>query len=148
MVRYAGFWIRLVADFIDSLILSVAAWGVAVALLGAFKFATSSTISAFGEEFFELGIYGCLSFPYYVYGHLRWGQTVGKRILGVKVVNYQDRKPITLKQSIIRFVGYGVSAIPMMGGYIMAAWQPQKLALHDLMANTMSIRLPRKQAAA
>jgi uncharacterized RDD family membrane protein YckC len=50
--------------------------------------------------------------------------------------------PISLKQSWIRCLSYTLSYLPMCAGFIMAAFQPEKRALHDLIAGTVSIVKP------
>jgi uncharacterized RDD family membrane protein YckC len=47
--------------------------------------------------------------------------------------------PISMKQSVIRSIGYAISYLPLAAGYLMAAFHPEKRALHDLLAGTVSI---------
>jgi uncharacterized RDD family membrane protein YckC len=160
-VRYAGFWIRLVADIVDSLILTIASWIVEYALLGVFYLgwmmiekSRGGGVPPFGEAFdafrlqvLNIGLYFCVSFPYYVWGHFRWGTTLGKRPFGIYVLRADDHGSITLKQSIGRFFGYGLSYALFFCGFIMAAFHPDKRALHDLLAGTISIRKPERVVA-
>ncbi len=94
----------------------------------------------FMMQILNTGLYFCLSFPYFVIGHQRWGTTLGKRLFRVYVVNQTDLGPLTLGQSVSRYLGYFVSALPLAAGYTMAAFHPEKRALHDLIAGTVSIR--------
>jgi uncharacterized RDD family membrane protein YckC len=89
------------------------------------------------------GLYVLMAFPYYVIGHYRYGTTLGKRPLRVYVVQAGSFERITLKQSVIRFFGYLVSYLPFGAGFLMAAFHPQKRALHDLIAGTVSVRRER-----
>ncbi|MEO6173099.1 MAG: RDD family protein [Arenimonas sp.] len=61
--------------------------------------------------------------------------SIGKRMLGIKVTNMQGG-PIALPQSIGRFLAAGLSWITMNLGHALAAWTPQRLALHDYVAGT------------
>ncbi|OFZ79740.1 MAG: hypothetical protein A2583_06660 [Bdellovibrionales bacterium RIFOXYD1_FULL_53_11] len=160
--KYAGFWIRLVADLIDSLLLSVAAWILEYALLGIFyggwalyASKTGQDLPSFRNAFnalwmqvFNLGLYGVLAFPYYVWGQFKYGTTLGKKPLKIYVVSADDFGRITLKQSIIRCLGFIVSYLPFIAGYFMAGLHPRKQALHDLLAGTVSIRKKDVQTAA
>jgi uncharacterized RDD family membrane protein YckC len=155
-VRYAGFWIRFLADVIDTLILTAVSWGLEILVLGAFYWIQFSLMPGGGgiesaPEFWDafsglfvqvlnVGIYLALSFPYFAYGTFKYGTTLGKRPFGIRVVDAETLGPITLKQSIIRFAGYSLSGILLLAGYLMAAWHPRKQALHDLMAKTVSLR--------
>jgi uncharacterized RDD family membrane protein YckC len=149
--RYAGFWIRLVADVIDTLLLTVAAWFLELMFLGIVYFVGASAgVSQYHKPFndafnpfflqvFNGVLYLLLAIPYFVWGHYRYGTTLGKRPFRIYVVSHDNLLPITLVQSWLRCVGYLVSYLPFGVGYIMVAFQPEKRALHDLMAKTVSI---------
>lgn len=155
-VKYAGFWIRLIAHLIDSTLLSVASWILQIIALGALYFGRSvlfpgaETLPSFWESFntvfaqvLNVAIYLALALPYYVYGLVRWGTTLGKKPFSIYVVPADASKTgdrLTLTQALIRFVGYGASYLVFFGGYLMAAFHPEKRGLHDLMAGTVSIR--------
>jgi uncharacterized RDD family membrane protein YckC len=143
--RYAGFWIRLVADIIDTLILSVAAWFLELMLLGLVYFVGrynkpfNDAFNPFFLQVFNGVLYLLLAIPYFVWGHYRYGTTLGKRPFRIYVVSHSNHLPISLFQSWMRCFGYLVSYLPFGVGFIMAAFQPEKRALHDLMAGTVSI---------
>jgi uncharacterized RDD family membrane protein YckC len=153
--RYAGFWIRTVAAIVDLTLLSIAAWIAQLALLGLWYWiavvagAQSSAIS-FDDAFNPLLvqvlnslIYLALSAPYFVIGHARYRTTLGKRLVRVYVVDHRTFDTITNKQSWIRFAASGLSYLPLCGGYLMVAFHPEKRALHDLIAGTISVRVAR-----
>ena len=85
--------------------------------------------------------------PYYVVGQHKYGTTIGKRMLNVYIVSAADKQRITLKQSVVRYSSYLVSYLPFCAGYIMAAFHPEKRALHDLIAGTVAIVKPRQKRA-
>jgi uncharacterized RDD family membrane protein YckC len=152
-MRYAGFWIRLAADIIDSIILQLASYLIEFILLWIFYLGWSFWLTQQGQtappfsdafnalwlQIFNLGIYFVIAFPYFVWGHFKYGTTLGKLPFKIFVVQYSSGAPITLKQSIGRFFAYGLSYIVLCTGFIMAAFQPEKRALHDLLAGTASI---------
>jgi len=63
--------------------------------------------------------------------------------LDVYVVDYRTGRPLTLGRSMIRFLGYGLSYLPMCAGFLMAAFGPERLALHDLVGASRSVVRPR-----
>ncbi|OFZ79983.1 MAG: hypothetical protein A3K03_13245 [Bdellovibrionales bacterium RIFOXYD1_FULL_44_7] len=152
--RYAGFWIRFIADIIDSLILTIVSWILEYALLGLmyglWSFYArnkglsvppfSDAFNAFWLQVFNIGVYVVIAFPYYVWGHFRFGTTLGKRPFKIYVVDCESLGPITVGQSIRRFFSYGLSYALLCTGFLMAAFHPQKRALHDLLAGTVSVR--------
>lgn len=130
--RYAGFWVRLVATIIDTVILELASWLPALLL--------PHSINGLNLQLVQAGIYLILATPYFVGGHYKYGTTPGKRLLHLYVVRADDGLGITLKQSWIRAFGYALSYLPLACGYIMAGMNPRKQALHDLVAGTIVVR--------
>lgn len=142
---YAGFWVRFIADLIDSTLLTVASWLLELVLLGPIYWLGHSATSfqdAFNPlmlQVVNLGLYGALAFAYYTWGHYRFGTTFGKKVFRVYVVAEKTRMPLTLKQSILRTAGYIFSYLPLGAGFLMAAFHPEKRGLHDMIAGTVSI---------
>lgn len=171
-VRYAGFWIRWIADLIDSGLLTLPAWGadflsrkVIYFFWAQWKLRQGVVLPGFDDAFnplflqaYELCVYFCFALPYYVWGQYRFGMTAGKWAVGwlawlagkypvfkpIEVVRASDFGPITLRQAVIRFFSYGLSYAIFGTGFLMAAIHPEKRALHDLLSGTVSIRRPRR----
>jgi uncharacterized RDD family membrane protein YckC len=156
--RYAGFWIRLVADLIDTVILTVVSWFLELMILGLIYFSgilstyRGHAVVGFNDAFnpfflqvFNGILYALIAMPYYVWGHCRYGTTFGKLPFRIYVVNATNLMPISLKQSWIRCLSYILSDLPFCAGFIMAAYHPEKRALHDLIAGTVSIRKEKAQ---
>jgi len=74
-------------------------------------------------------------FAYYVWMHGRWGQTLGKMALGMKVVR-TDGDPLGYGGAFLRWLGSLFSAVILMIGYLMAGLRSDKRALHDLVAGS------------
>src|SRR5256886_13771384 len=68
--------------------------------------------------------------------HALFGQTVGKMIVGVRVVVGEDGVPPSFGASLLRYVAYFVSSATLGLGYVMVALRHDKRALHDLIAGT------------
>ena len=140
---YAGFWLRMLAEIIDSIVLTFLTSAIAFVIyriaeilgFGRLEDANGLLIQAF-----EMILFVILSTPYYVYGHYRYGTTVGKVIFKIRVYDYPSLGRITLKQSWMRFTGYGVSYLTLGVGFLIAAFHPEKRALHDLISKTVSLR--------
>ena len=67
--------------------------------------------------------------------HWRWGQTLGKMALQIKVVS-MDGGPLSFGQAIGRYFATFLSALILCIGFIMAGIRSDKRALHDLLAGT------------
>ncbi|HUH73196.1 MAG TPA: RDD family protein [Chitinophagales bacterium] len=134
--NYAGFGVRMVAFFIDGVILSFA--------FGIISFITGMK---FNSGFFEV-VYnpgGLLSFllalSYFVYFETGEKQaTIGKSIMDLKVVKQNGAK-MTVRDSVFRYIGKIFSAFIFMIGYIMAIFDDQKRTLHDRIAETYVIKI-------
>ena len=63
------------------------------------------------------------------------GRTIGKWFMGLKVIG-ADGNPPTLGRSVIRFIGYGLSAIVFWLGYLWVLIDSDRQAWHDHMAKT------------
>ena len=84
-------------------------------------------------QFIILGIYATIATVYF-------GGTIGKRIMGLKVVNADGSAP-TLNTYILRYVvGYPISAVFMMLGFIWAFFNIQHQTWHDKIAHTYVVR--------
>lgn len=70
------------------------------------------------------------------------GQTVGKWLLGIRVVS-ADGGPVSLGRAMLRLVGYLLSALPLYAGFLWVLIDPQRRALHDRLARTFVVYLPK-----
>lgn len=61
--------------------------------------------------------------------------TVGKRLLGIKVTD-RDGRRIGVGRSAARFLAAALSWLTLNLGHALAAWTPERRALHDFLAGT------------
>jgi uncharacterized RDD family membrane protein YckC len=146
-VRYAGFWIRLVAALIDAIILFIAGSILQYAVLGARvgspNFDPANPEAHLGETFAIFGIawlIGMLSGATYegvfVY---KMGATPGKMALGLKVVR-PGGGPVSLGRAIGRYFAKMLSAMILCIGYIMVGFDSEKRGMHDMICDTRVIK--------
>lgn len=77
---------------------------------------------------------------YYIFFHWATGQTPGKMLFKIRVVG-TDGHSLSLMKSFLRWIGYYLSTIPLMLGFLMIFFTRQKQALHDKVAGTYVIDL-------
>jgi uncharacterized RDD family membrane protein YckC len=124
---YAGFWIRFGAAFIDGLITTIA--GLAIV------YATGGNYEQQGVMANFLNI--VLGWLYAAFMESSERQaTLGKMAVGIKVTDMQGNR-ISFGQATGRHFAKIISAIILLIGYIMAAFDAKKQALHDKMAGTL-----------
>jgi len=64
-----------------------------------------------------------------------WQATLGKRLIGIKVTDAQGQR-IGLGRALARFFAASLSWVTMNLGHALAAWTPERRALHDYVAGT------------
>jgi uncharacterized RDD family membrane protein YckC len=145
-VRYAGFWIRFAAIFIDGLILFVAYFvisfvlgffiGFMVAMGGGSEMSTAQQNLLTAISWI---VSLALNAGYFSY---QWagGSTIGMRRFGLRVVDATTGGPIGLSRGFIRWLGYMLSVVVCYVGLIWAAFDPRKQGWHDKIANTVVVQ--------
>lgn len=136
-LHYGGFWRRFVAIMIDSIILDL--FTAILALIGNLLIPRDDVFSlAVIIPYYGMAI--LLNAAYFTYFHGTTGQTPGKRMLGLRVVQ-ADGTPLTPGIAFLRWVGYIISKIPLFLGFIWAAFDGRKQGWHDKIAGTVVIRI-------
>ena len=124
-VRLGGFWERFAAYFIDVIIL-----GIAGVILNFIPILGQIVILLLGPAYFT-----------YFYGTT--GQTLGKKVLGLKVVKL-DGSDLTYGKGFLRCVGYIVSEVVLCIGFLMIGWDKKKQGLHDKICGTTVVAKEKK----
>jgi len=67
------------------------------------------------------------------------GQTIGMRILGIRIVRV-DGRPFTSRDAIVRhLVGYPLSMAAFFLGFLWMLWDPRQQGWHDKLARTVVV---------
>ncbi len=139
--RYGGFWRRAVAFLIDNVLLNTAATLVMMIGLIAVGVEADPIDTGTGPLFVAYyGTAGLMNLFYFTYFHGTTGQTVGKRILGLRVVRLSG-EPMTLGAAFLRWVGYIVSGLVFYLGFLWIAFDARKQGWHDKIAGTCVVRV-------
>jgi uncharacterized RDD family membrane protein YckC len=67
------------------------------------------------------------------------GQTVGKRLLGIRVIDFSTGGRIGFGRAVIRYIGRFVSTIPCFLGYFWMLWDKERQCWHDKFANDVVV---------
>ena len=119
----AGFWRRFGAAFIDGIIV-----GLVLAIL-------TALLKGVG---YALGIIIAIAyFTYFEGGDT--GQTIGKRALGIRVVDFETGGPIGYGRGFIRYIGRIVSGVVIYIGYLWMLWDREKQTWHDKFAGAVVV---------
>ncbi|TYB46531.1 RDD family protein [Actinomadura chibensis] len=158
---------RLAAGILDSLLLSLFATPVVLLSIRWDKWQDS--VSS-GEPITDpLDLYNIprmlagyafvflLGFVYFTVAHAKWGQTLGKKALGIRLVRASDHSAVSLgraagRQAVVYAITMGTSAVsllsPALGilsvvGLLDNAWilwDQRRQALHDKAAGTVVVK--------
>lgn len=149
---YAGRMRRLVAGVIDfavsygiTLIIDIPIWG--------YHRTTTGGKGSAGHQIAIDLIATAIGLAYYSWPHARWGQTLGKRALGIRLRSI-DGDAISYRQAIGRYLfqtlffiaanaAAGIATPLALIGFLNLAWilwNPRRQALHDKAAHTVVVR--------
>lgn len=132
----AGFWKRVAASIIDSLIV-----GFVGRLAGELIGTVLSDVFSGGDLAEALMIVLCTLLIYTLYFawfHSALSATPGKMVIGIKVAR-TNGEPISFLRAIGRYMAQALSTIPLFLGFVMAAFTARKQALHDFICDTVVV---------
>jgi len=137
----AGFFGRFVAWFIDGFMIGILAW-IVMLVFGGIIGLTSGTDSGFLSfiagtmALLMMVIIFLFQFLYFGYFWSKNGQSIGMKLLNMKVVSQDGGSLSFLKAGLRGTVGYWISGIIFGLGYIWAAFDAEKEAWHDKIFDT------------
>ena len=145
-VEYGGFWLRVVAKIVDFLILAVPNYILQFSLgLGMTGFGNVSNPAEPDPAKIAL-LLGVMAFSlslnvfYQTFMVSKYAATLGKMAVGLKVVN-EDGSKVSTGRAFGRFFAELLSAMTCYIGYIIAAFDSEKRALHDHVCSTRVIKV-------
>ncbi len=143
--RYGGFWIRFLAKVLDGVILYVAflplsyALGLIINPLLQTRNPNPADLRTFAPLFAGFGIISLFSWTlamlYEAWFLSRRGGTPGKLVCGLRVLRSNGDR-LSFARGCGRYLATIVSSFTLMIGYIMAAFDGEKRALHDHICDT------------
>jgi len=150
-VVYASWGRRFFAYLIDSVFLFMITLPVSLfAIVLDAAVASSSGYRGSSSAGVFSTLWNCAGYilipSYFIVCHSIWGQTLGKKALGIRVMRVSDQHPPHLGWSILRSIAFGIESFSMLClvgfiGFLWPLWDTQKQAIHDKMAGTIVVRV-------
>ncbi|RMI19592.1 MAG: RDD family protein [Calditrichaeota bacterium] len=140
-MEYVGFGKRLAAYLIDAIILAIPMFILQTLIMGdamsGMQAGDPAAMQEFTSAYFKVAALNILIGIVYVVGMWTYadGATLGKKALRIKVVK-SDGSPITLGSAFLRYIGYFISSLVCLLGYLWIIWDQERRGWHDMIANT------------
>jgi uncharacterized RDD family membrane protein YckC len=146
-VKYAGFWIRVVAGLLDNIILFIAFIFVLSLYIGL-------ALLIYGQRFYPqqtdnfiiiilMFVLIATNILYYLYFALLqssvWQATIGMKVCGLKITDC-DLKRVRFWRAMGREICTILSGFILYIGYFMIAFTKKKQGLHDMIAETYVVK--------
>ncbi|NLI93059.1 MAG: RDD family protein [Peptococcaceae bacterium] len=140
--KVVGFWIRFWAFILDLAVIAMSSL-VFFRIVWPAGLETTTVKSFILINAFFPGIWGSI---YFVLMTIFWGQTIGKMIMGIKVIR-KDGLPLNWGTVVMREVA-GRTLSQLLGtylGYLICAFHPRKQSLSDLLSDTYVVYADNKK---
>ena len=135
-LEYAGFWVRVWASLIDTLLLGVFVYPLLTALYGQAYWNTSTFVRGPLDFLLSWVLPAIVVLLFWVTRQA----TPGKMAISARIVDARTGDKPSTGQLLGRYLGYFVSAIPFCLGLLWVAFDPRKQGWHDKLAGTVVVR--------
>ena len=140
-VTYARFGRRLLAIVIDMAFYAATSAALLFLLYGVEYFAWVREPHGM-FEFYGVGdIFAQYLLPFLLTIVLwcSFGATPGKFLLGCQMVDARTLQRVTIRQAVLRYIGYLLSALPLGAGFLWVLVDKKRQGFHDKLARTVVI---------
>ena len=134
--EYVGFWLRVCAHLIDTVLVLVVIIPILFSIYGSEELVSGVTLSG------PMNILVSYILPAAVvitFWQARQA-TPGKMAIGARIVDARTGGKPSIKQDAIRYLGYFVSTFPLCLGLIWVGIDKRKQGWHDKLAGTVVVR--------
>lgn len=134
--EYAGFWIRLWASVIDSVLIGILILPVLTAVYGPQYWSSGGFVQGPVDFLLSWVAPAVVVLLFW----LTRQATPGKMAISARIVDAKTGGKPSSGQLIARYLGYFVSTLPFLLGFFWVAFDPRKQGWHDKLAGTAVIR--------
>ena len=136
-VEYVGFWKRLIASIIDTLVVMLVIVPLLFAVYGPgyFRRGPEAGLAGFWDYVIQLVLPAVAVIVFWKFR----GATPGKMAVSAKIVDARTLGEPSNARLVVRYFAYIVSAIPLFLGFLWIAFDRRKQGWHDKIAGTVVI---------
>ena len=135
-IEYAGFWVRVGAALIDTVLICVIIGPILTAFYG-WSYWNADQLIRGPVDFLVSWVAPAVAVVIFWVARQA---TPGKMAISARIVDAATGENPTTAQLVIRYLGYYVSIFPLLAGLIWVAFDPRKQGWHDKMAGTVVVR--------
>ena len=143
MTKYVGFWARVLATLIDSVLIMAITLPPLLAIYGLAYLENDEAISGLAD----ILISNILPMILVILFWAKKQATPGKMAVSARIVDAQTGKAPSVKQCVGRYFAYILSAIPLGLGFLWVAFDAKKQSWHDKLAGTVVVKVSRSPKA-
>lgn len=133
---YVGFWARVLATIIDSIIIVAITYPALYAIYGKSYFMESSFIAGAADFLLSYVFPAIAVILFWVYR----SATPGKMAVGAVIVDAKTGGAPSKGRLIGRYFAYYLSTIAFFLGFLWVAWDERKQGWHDKLAGTVVVK--------
>jgi len=135
-IEYAGFWVRSGAAIIDTILSLIIILPLMDAIYGDTYWLSDAVVLGFWDIILNYILPAIAFIMFWIYK----SATPGKMAIKLTIVDAKTGGKPSIKQFIIRYLGYYVSILPLGMGIIWIGIDKRKQGFHDMLAGTVVIR--------
>ncbi len=139
-LEYVGFWLRVWASIIDTVLVLIICLPVVTWIYGPAYFVSEKIIEGPADFIITWVLPAIAVVLFWIYRQA----TPGKMAIGARIVDAKTGGKPSTGQLIGRYLAYYLSTIPLLLGFFWVGWDPRKQGWHDLLAGTVVVR-PRER---
>ena len=141
-LTYAGFWVRLAAYCLDSILVFLVLLVVRLFLSGIMSLLSGTPLG--GNLIFQYDLKDIVLYVFQVLYFIlcTWltGTTLGKKAMNLRVVSAENGGELKLLDVVYReTIGRFLCSLSVGIGYMVAGWDGQKRGFHDMLCDTRVI---------
>ena len=133
--HYMGFWARVLASLIDSVLLLIVLVPIVFLLFGDRVIESQGQLDPLPNLLFNYIIPFCAILGFWIVK----SATPGKLVLKGVIVDADSLEKPAIWQWIVRYLGYFVSALLLGLGLLWVGWDARKQGFHDKLARTVVV---------
>jgi uncharacterized RDD family membrane protein YckC len=135
-LEYVGFWARVGAAMIDTLLVLVICLPLVTYIYGGSYWTSDALLQGPADFLINWLLPAIAIVVFWIYRQA----TPGKIAISARIVDARTGGRPSTRQLIVRYLGYYVSMLPLMAGIVWVAFDPRKQGWHDKLAGTVVVR--------